>query len=148
MRTKKYAKNQNSSMRSKFLVFLGIAIAVLVLGIVLAGQTKTSLPAQVQKTNPELTISITMSASRPGCENTGCYLPEKLSVHSGDTVTWINNDRGFHTVTTGYYDTPDGMIESEQIGASDTFSHKFENSGEFHYYCRLHPWMEGTISVS
>ena len=89
-----------------------------------------------------------MSASRPGCENTECYSPSKLTVYTGDTVTWVNNDRGFHTVTTGYYDTPDGMIESHQLEAAEKFSHTFDKSGEFHYYCRLHPWMEGTIIVS
>lgn len=135
-------------MRYKFLALAGIAIAVIVLGFVLSVQTKTSLSAQNQETTSENTISIAMSASRPGCENTECYSPSKLTIHTGDTVTWVNNDRGFHTVTTGYYDTPDGMIESHQLEAAEKFSHTFDKSGEFHYYCRLHPWMEGTIIVS
>lgn len=127
---------------------MGITAAVLVLGFALGTQTKTSLPTQKPQTNPALIVNIAMSASRPGCEKTGCYLPEKISVHTGDTITWVNGDRGFHTVTTGYYDTPDGMVQSEQIAASDSFSHKFDKAGQFHYYCRLHPWMEGTIIVS
>lgn len=133
-------------MRSKFLVLAGVVIAVIVLGFVSSGQTKTGLPAQ--ETISENTVSITMSASRPGCENTECYSPSKIAIHTGDTVTWVNNDRGFHTVTTGYYDTPDGMIESHQLEATEKFSYKFDELGEFHYYCRLHPWMEGTIIVS
>ncbi|MFM8659668.1 MAG: plastocyanin/azurin family copper-binding protein [Candidatus Nitrosotenuis sp.] len=139
-------RDRVGTLRSKFLVLAVIAIAIIVLGFALAGQTKTSV--QKQEDPSKNTISITMSASRPGCENTECYSPSKLSVHTGDTVTWINNDRGFHTVTTGYYDIPDGMMESHQLEATEKFSHTFDESGEFHYYCRLHPWMEGTIIVS
>ena len=29
----------------------------------------------------------------------------------------------------------------------EQFSHKFERSGDFGYFCLLHPWMEGTVVV-
>ena len=141
-------RDQNNTVRFKFLVLIAIATTVLILGFLLSNQTRTNLSAQTQQTNPSLTVNIAMSASRPGCEKTGCYLPETLTVRNGDTVTWVNGDRGFHTITTGFYDTPDGVVQSEQIAASDSFSYKFTKTGQFHYYCRLHPWMEGIVIVS
>ncbi|HIH07650.1 MAG TPA: hypothetical protein HA236_05265 [Candidatus Nitrosotenuis sp.] len=138
---------RTNRLRSKILILVIIAIAVIALAYAISNNQHMSIQKS-QNLDPALTVNIVMSASRPGCDKTGCYLPQNLSVNAGDTVTWVNNDRGFHTVTTGFYDTPNGIIESEQIAASDTFSHKFDHSGQFHYYCRLHPWMEGTVSVS
>jgi len=97
----------------------------------------------------EHVVAISMTSSRPGCEKTStCYVPAEITVSSGQTVTWVNEDRGFHTVTSGYYDTPDGSFDSEHLEPGQKFHHAFDESGSFHYYCRLHPWMEGTVVVS
>lgn len=93
-------------------------------------------------------VLIAVSSSRPGCEQTNlCYVQPNITVSSGETVTWINEDRAFHTVTAGYYDTPEDDFDSEYLNPEETFSHKFDEAGMFHYYCRLHPWMEGTVTV-
>ncbi len=134
-------------MKKGILIGAGIGI-ILVLVVVLLANPQNNPVKPVEETLPEFTISIAMSASRPGCESTGCYLPTELSVNQHDTVTWVNDDRGFHTVTTGYYDIPDGVFDSGQMESSEKFSHTFDELGEFHYYCRLHPWMEGKIIVS
>lgn len=97
----------------------------------------------------EYVVAISMTSSRPGCEKTDmCYVPAEITVDSGQTITWVNEDRGFHTVTSGYYDTPDGSFDSEHLEPGQKFHHAFDESGSFHYYCRLHPWMEGTVVVS
>jgi len=30
----------------------------------------------------------------------------------------------------------------------DTFSHTFTESGQYNYFCSIHPWMTGTIIVN
>jgi plastocyanin len=140
-------------MQSKFLVLIGAAICTIILGLVLTNSqpidtVKEKQGSDIEKKHESSLVSIVMSSSRPGCETTGCYLPTTITIDAGNAVTWINEDRGLHTVTTGYYDVPDGMIESEQISPQDKFSFTFDASGEFHYYCRLHPWMEGTVIVN
>jgi plastocyanin len=93
-------------------------------------------------------VSITMSSSRPGCEKTEtCYLPPEITVDFGESVTWINNDSAFHTVTSGHYDEYDGIFDSGQMDPAQKFSHTFAEPGEFQYYCRLHPWMDGLVIV-
>lgn len=93
-------------------------------------------------------VRIPMSASRPGCEEAGwCYSPSEIATDVGRTVTWLNEDSGFHTVTSGYYDDFDGAFDSGHIDPGKTFSHTFEKPGDFPYYCALHPWMEGIVTV-
>jgi plastocyanin len=135
----------------KYLALIGATIIALILALAYSQPSLESTqesPIEKKEIMPENVVSIVMLSSRPGCEATGCYLPTTISVDSGKTITWINEDRGLHTVTTGYYDTPDGMMESGQIEPEGEFSFTFDNSGEFHYYCRLHPWMEGTVIVN
>ena len=86
--------------------------------------------------------------SRPGCEITDeCYVPSSLAVQSGDSVTWINDDSAFHSVTSGTYDTPLELFDSGYMDPFETFSYTFDDPGTYEYYCTLHPWMEGEIIV-
>ena len=68
------------------------AIAVIGLVYTITNNQNISVPKS-QNLDPTLTVNIVMSASRPGCDKTGCYLPQNLSVNAGDTVTWVNHDR-------------------------------------------------------
>lgn len=80
------------------------------------------------------------------------FSPNPVKIKAGSTITWINNDNTIHTVTSGKPNTPnagetfDSGLTSLVMPAK-TFSHKFTNTGEFSYFCRLHPNMMGTIDV-
>ncbi|HVL99393.1 MAG TPA: cupredoxin family copper-binding protein [Egibacteraceae bacterium] len=70
------------------------------------------------------------------------FEPASLDVAVGDTVEWVNTGELPHTVT--FADGPDsGTMETD-----DTFSHTFEEAGEFDYLCSIHPQMEGTVTVA
>ncbi len=94
-------------------------------------------------------VSVPAGASAPGCEMTDeCYVPAAIFVKTGQTVTWTNNDKAAHTITSGYpSDGPDGTFDSSMFMASDTFSHEFSQAGKFPYFCMVHPWMVGTVIV-
>ena len=85
----------------------------------------------------------------PGCEETSeCYLPSSLTIGTGTTVTWENIDTAAHLATSGTpAGGPDGVFDSGMIMAGGTFEHEFIDSGEFQYYCIVHPWMVGTVTV-
>jgi plastocyanin len=94
------------------------------------------------------TISIAAGASTPGCEQTNeCFNPSSISIPVGSTITWTNDDSAAHTVTSGKDATPDGVFDSGLFMAGKTFSHKFESAGQYPYYCLVHPWMTGTVTV-
>jgi plastocyanin len=85
----------------------------------------------------------------PGCDETSeCYIPSSLIVGTGTTVIWVNNDTAAHLATSGTpAGGPDGVFDSGMIMAGSTFEHEFTDSGEFQYYCLVHPWMIGTVTV-
>lgn len=70
------------------------------------------------------------------------YAPAQVSAHVGDTIEWTNDDIVTHTATArnGGWDV---MIEPKGKG-----SITLKSSGTIEYYCRLHPNMVGSITVS
>ena len=106
---------------------------------------------------PPNTVDMPIGAGVPGCEtNNMCYTPTHLTVHPGTTVTWINSDGSIpHTVTVGWVDSesigldyPGGNgFDSDFMSGGAEFEHTFEVPGEYDYYCQLHPWMIGSITV-
>lgn len=67
----------------------------------------------------------------------------------GDTIVWKNADSAAHTVTSGIVsEGPDDIFDSNLFGPGKSFSYTFTETGDYPYYCLLHPWMEGTILVT
>ena len=97
----------------------------------------------------ETTVSLPEGTSVPGCEETdACYVPSSVSIGVGETVTWSNDDTAAHTVTSGTASGgPDGVFDSSLFAAGTTFSHTFEEEGTFDYFCMVHPWMVGAVTV-
>lgn len=82
-------------------------------------------------------------------ENDIPYNPPILTIKSGNTVTWKNYDANIHTITYGIVNTNDvaKYFNSGSIEPSQTFQYKFNSSGEFPYFCILHPSMTGKVIV-
>ena len=111
-------------------------------------ESDVSVPPPVIKAMSE-TVIIPAGSGVPGCEETSeCYLPSLLTIETDTTVIWENNDNAAHLATSGTPDGgPDGVFDSGMIMAGGTFEHEFIDSGEFQYYCVVHPWMVATITV-
>ena len=95
-------------------------------------------------------VEIPVGTSVPGCEDTdSCFLPANITINAGDTVEWPNVDTAAHTVTSGSpADGPSGVFDSSLLMADATFAFTFENAGEYDYFCMVHPWMVGSVSVN
>ena len=133
---------------------IGIVIGVIVLGMIFVvsdinfedGSEEIPQVETVKET--ETMIIMPVKAARPDCgPNDECYIPSKMTVKPGETVYWKNQDAAFHSVTSGFYDDPDGLFDSELLDPEDIFSYKFTEEGIYDYYCTLHPWMKGVILV-
>lgn len=86
--------------------------------------------------------------SRPGCEKTdSCYIPSIIVIKQGDSVTWVNEDAAFHSVTSGFYGDPSMLFDSKYLDPEESFTFLFENTGTYDYFCTLHPWMKGQVIV-
>ena len=97
------------------------------------------------------TVHNPLGSSVPGCEETdeGCFIPSTVTIDMGGEVTWVNDDAAAHTVTSGVLADggPDGVFDSGLLSPETSFSHKFEEIGEYPYFCLVHPWMEGLVIV-
>ena len=133
---------------------IGIVIGVIVLGMIFVvsdinfedGSEEIPQVETVKET--ETMIIMPVKAARPDCgPNDDCYIPSKITIKPGETVYWQNQDAAFHSVTSGFYDDPDGLFDSELLDPEDIFSYKFTEEGIYDYYCTLHPWMKGIILV-
>lgn len=63
------------------------------------------------------------------------YDPRELTVQVGTTVTWVNEDRTMHTVTS---DEEQGPLDSGRIEGQGSWKFTFTDSGEFPYHCEPH----------
>jgi len=82
----------------------------------------------------------------------GCYMPVNVVVNYGDTVTMTNTDpTGVHTFTSGTVDgfapSPSQIFDSSVMMSGESFEWQANVSGQVPYYCMLHTWMVGTITV-
>lgn len=94
-------------------------------------------------------VSIPTGTAVPGCEEEDfCYDPPHLIIFTDTEVTWKNDDTAAHTVSSGSpSEGPDGIFDSSLILGGATYSFKFEEKGDYPYFCMVHPWMVGTVSV-
>lgn len=118
------------------------------LGIVILSQNTIVQDVDDQKTVLKGDIIMPTKVSRPGCEKIdSCYIPSKIVIKQGNSVTWVNEDVAFHSVTSGYYDEPSEIFDSGYLDPEESFTFVFENIGIYDYFCTLHPWMKGQVIV-
>lgn len=112
-------------MKSKY---IGIGVIALLIGVIaLSGCTQS--PQNI----PPNTVIIQNFA----------FSPNNLTVKTGTTVTWTNNDSTTHTIT-----SDNGAFQSSgnlNQGAKYTFT--FTKAGTYPYHCSIHPNMKGTVVV-
>jgi predicted secreted protein with PEFG-CTERM motif len=102
--------------------------------------------------HPKADVSVPAGSATPGCEETdSCYIPSEAVVNVGGEVTWTNDDTAAHTVTSGDLENdPDNVgteFDSSLFGPGKKWTHKFEEAGTFPYFCQVHPWMTGVVTV-
>jgi plastocyanin len=75
------------------------------------------------------------------------FVPAELTVKSGTTVIWENQDAAGHTITSGTRGNPSTLFDSGNVAGGKTFSFKFGEPGVYPYHCKTHQGMDGQITV-
>ena len=80
------------------------------------------------------------------------YDPDELTVAAGSEVTVVNQDTLPHTVTSGTSPTDPNsaqLFDTSLIngGESATLSLAQVAAGQYDYYCMVHPYMTGKLTV-
>lgn len=70
------------------------------------------------------------------------FLPMKMTVKAGSTVTWKNLDGEPHTVVSDA-----GLFRSAALDQNDSFQFRFDRPGVYKVFCGIHPNMRETVTV-
>jgi plastocyanin len=105
-------------------------VSILAISMIFLACSKSSTPAM--NTNNPTTVSIKNMA----------FSPSSLTVATGTTVTWVNNDGITHTVT-----ADNGSFNSGNITPGNSFTHTFSAVGAVSYHCSIHPMMTGSVAA-
>jgi plastocyanin len=105
-----------------------MALAGAMLGTMLLGSGVTSAQAEDAKVNID----------------NFSFSPAQITVAPGTKVTWDNRDDIPHTVTDA---AEPRAFKSPALDTGDAFSQVFSAPGTYHYFCSLHPHMQGTVVV-
>jgi plastocyanin len=70
------------------------------------------------------------------------FVPATMTVHAGDSVTFVNDDDDAHTVT-----ADDASWDSEGLNQDEKWTHVFAKAGSVKYHCTVHPFMHGIVVV-
>ena len=105
--------------------------------------------------NSEFFVSNTKGSYNLGCElDNSCFEPYIVNISIGDIVTWTNSDDAIHVVVSRVSDSTtlensqDGeLFDSGFLKSNESFSYTFNQEGLFEYFCTLHPWMNGYVTV-
>ena len=98
---------------------------------------------------PNILSTNTKGSYNLGCElDNSCVVPYITKIMVGDVVTWENHDDAIHVVVSGDPNSgTEGLFATAFLKMNESFSYTFNSEGNFRYFCTLHPWMNGLISV-
>jgi len=102
-------------------------------------------------TGENFTATSTSSAQIVPCPASGttnvsifnfAFSPIGVTIGANGIVKWTNNDTVAHTVTS----TPP-LFNSGNLGAGGTVCVQFNTTGTYQYFCSIHPFMTGSVTV-
>ncbi len=112
-------------------------------------QPETNFPPSIfykLRNEPSYLIDIPFSAT-----GLSTYEPSQISIPTGMTVIWFNDDDIEHTVTTtasnSTYNAPESFDSGPIVTDGGSFIHTFDKPGVYHYYDTFYPSVQGTIIV-
>jgi len=70
------------------------------------------------------------------------FTPQEVTAKVGDTIEWVNDDFLVHTATAVDHEW-DVQLPAHQSGST-----VLNKPGTIAYFCRFHPNMKGTITVT
>ena len=131
-------------------IILGISVSIIGLSLSNYNFEETNF----EETNTDIEeiikadVVMPTKVSRPGCDVEDiCYIPSTIVVKKGKSITWVNEDSSFHSVTSGFYGEPTGLFDSGYLDPYQSYTLYFDEFGTYDYFCTLHPWMKAQVIV-
>lgn len=134
-------------------IFQAVGVALIIISVAMVGYAVHAVGTNSANMHePQLTtviaphthtVQILFGDGKEGLNNR-FFLPSSIVIPQGDTVQWINDDTVSHTVTAVRFNS--GLIwpQGSTYGLS-SYSHRFDTSGRYSYFCQIHPYMSGVV---
>ena len=71
------------------------------------------------------------------------FKPANITIKRGTKVRWINKDSPPHTATANN----GRSFDSGRLGKGQSYTHTFKSAGKKKYFCKIHPFMRGSVVV-
>jgi plastocyanin len=124
-----------------------LGISVLIIGLSLSDYNFEETNTEIEEII-KADVVMPTKVSRPGCDVEDiCYIPSTIVVEKGKSITWVNEDSSFHSVTSGFYGEPTGLFDSGYLDPYQSYTLSFDEFGTYDYFCTLHPWMKAQVIV-
>ena len=141
----------------KLLSVLGVVAAVLVIVFVVMGSSSDSkqsaeneigdMASSQQSSDNSANKDISEKAENVIEIKNFKFVPEKMTIKKGTTITWKNFDNTKHNVI--FDDESAGEVEGGKlISNGEQVSFTFNEVGDFPYHCMPHPYMKGSVTVT
>jgi plastocyanin len=141
----------------KLLSVLGLVAAVLVIVFVVMGSSSDSkqsaeneigdMASSQQSSDNSANKDISEKAENVIEIKNFKFVPEKMTIKKGTTITWKNFDNTKHNVI--FDDESAGEVEGGKlISNGEQVSFTFNEVGDFPYHCMPHPYMKGSVTVT
>jgi plastocyanin len=121
-------------------MFTQTQLVVMMVGLVL---TTWTIAAIADAQGATLTVIVTAGAEE--------FRPQRLTIRTGDEVTWVNQDQVLHSLVSG------GLASRQSTAASDepfmntvlpsgaSYTQVFTQAGTYHYFCANHMQVWGVV---
>ena len=124
----------------RLVLSLGVALA-LGTGVALAQYPEVPTPSPEPATKTAAPAPAPSPVSIIHIKNFA-YVPDKVTIHPGSTVRFVQDDETPHTVT-----ATDKSYDSGNLNQKDSWRHTFTAEGTYTYFCAYHTYMKGTVVV-
>ena len=117
----------NELIKKIIIIAIILSVSISIITLSLSGYNSQETNSQETKTTVEEIINadviIPIKVSRPGCDVEDiCYIPPNIIVEKGKSVTWLNEDSSFHSVTSGFYPEPSGLFDSGHLDPYESYT--------------------------
>ena len=134
-------------MNSKSKIGIGVVAVVIIIGLIAISGVSGPSFSGISGPSSHAVVDNAPGSVLPGCEP-NCFIPSKVTISSGGQVTFVNNDNTEHTAIGGTpSDGPSGVFDTGLMQIGDSYTTPKLSSGEYPYFCMVHPWMAGVIIV-
>ena len=107
------------------------------------GKPRSPGPYTSSRGEPEQSSAAVATTNAQVSIDNFSFSPKEVTVAVGTTVTWTNHDDVPHVVASA----DDQFKKSAALDTDESFSHTFTATGNYLYFCSVHPHMTGKIIV-